>query len=72
MQANLLLQNAGATCMGAPTLSRSAPESMCGRDESSAFPFIEASELVTDSKMSHLLYKTCDEAGKKPLLSEGA
>ena len=47
-------------------------EVVCGRDESSAFPFIEVSELVTDSKMPHLLCKTCDEAGKKPLLSGGA
>ena len=38
---------APATCVGAPTLSRSATESTCGRDESSAFPFIKASELVT-------------------------
>ena len=44
--------------------------SICGRDESSAFPFVEASELVTDSKMLHLLCKTCDdEAGTKPLVS---
>ena len=44
--------------------------SICGCDESSAFPFVEASELVTDSKMLHLLCKTCDdEAGKKPLVS---
>ena len=42
--------------------------SICGRDESSAFPVVEASELVTDAKMPHLLCKTCDEAGKKPLV----
>ena len=57
--------------MGAPALSRPAPESTCGRDESSAFPFIKVSELVTDSKMPHLPCKTCDEAGKN-LLSEVA
>lgn len=44
--------------------------SICGCDESSAFPFVEASELVTDGKMLPLLCKTCDdEAGKKPLVS---
>ena len=32
--------------------------SICGHDESSAFPFVEASELVTDGKTPHLLYKT--------------
>ena len=38
--------------------------SICGCDESSAFPFVEASELVTDGKMLPLLCKTCDdEAG---------
>jgi len=57
--------------VGAPALSRPAPESTCGRDESSAFPFIKVSELVTDSKMPHLPCKTCDEAGKN-LLSEVA